>query len=56
MYLVSGGTDGYTLDSTELYDPSLGRWAVAGSRLPGARYGLRAANIDDRILLFGKNI
>ena len=57
IYLVTGGLDGPTyLDSTELYDPSLGSWIVAGARLPSPRSGLRAANIDDRILVCGKNI
>ena len=57
MYLVTGGwTGSISLDSTELYDPSLGSWTVAGARLPSAGYGLRAANIDNRILVFGKNI
>ena len=57
LYLVTGG---YTrtdyLDSTELYDPSLDIWTVAGARLPSPRNRLRAANIDNQILVFGKNI
>ena len=56
MYLVTGGWAFDFLDSTELYDPSLGSWTVAGARLPSPREGLRAANIDDLILLFGKKI
>ena len=58
MYLVTGGYgQSFTfLDSTELYDPSLGSWTVAGARLPSPSVGLRAVNIDERILVFGKNI
>ena len=58
MFLVSGGyrekSSGY-LDSTEIYDPVLGRW-TAGAALPSKRSALRAANIDGRVLLFGINI
>ena len=56
MYLVTGGRTYKVdyLDSTELYDPSLGSWRN-GARLPSGRRGLRAANVDNQILLFGKN-
>ena len=56
MFLVSGGydgNDGSYLDSTEIFDPSLGSWR-AGAALPSPVYGLRATNIDNRVLLFGK--
>ena len=57
MYLVTGGyNDPDKIDSTEIYNPSLSTWTVAGARLPSPRTGLRAANIDNRILIFGKNI
>merc|ERR1712179_734101 len=53
MLLVSGGYDGsYRLDSTEIFNPSLGSWR-AGAALPSPRDGLRAVNIDNRVLLFG---
>ena len=53
MLLVSGGDDGsYYLDSTEIFDPSLGSWR-AGAALPSPVYGLKATNIDNRVLLFG---
>merc|ERR1712110_738244 len=52
MLLVSGGADGNYLDSTEIFDPSLGSWR-AGAALPSPRMGLRATNIDNRVLLFG---
>ena len=58
IYLVSGGYTGYTgvyLDSTELYNPGLYTWANVAS-LPSPMGGLRAVNIDNRILVFGKNI
>ena len=55
MLLVSGGYDESDnwLDSTEIFDPRLGSWR-AGAALPSPVYGLRAATIDNRVLLFGK--
>ena len=55
MFLVIGGVDENwnTLESTEVYDPSVGSWVVAGAKLPRPMYGLRATNIDDRVLIFG---
>ena len=52
---MTGGYDeNYSfLDSTELYDPSVGSWVVAGAKLPRPMFGLRAINIDDRVLMFG---
>ena len=59
MYLVTGGRrDGYDfLDSTELYNPSLGKWVISTSTLslPKPMAGLRAANINDRVMFFGIN-
>ena len=61
MLLVSGGydepsnTNRNRLDATEIFDPSLGSWR-AGAALPSRRNGLRAANIDNRVLLFGNDI
>ena len=56
IYLVTGGHDGDALlDSTEILDPSLGSW-TNGASLPSPRVYLRAANIDDRVLIFGINI
>ena len=52
MFLVSGGYEPYALDSTEIFDSSLGSW-IAGTALPSRRNGLRATNIDNRVLLFG---
>ena len=54
--MVTGGRlDGVDLDSTELYDPSTGHWRMSGP-LPSARYGLRAATVDNRVLVFGETI
>ena len=37
-----------------MYDPSVGSWVVTAAKLPKPRNGLRALNIDDRVLIFGK--
>ena len=58
MLFISGGYDfdsGSQLDSTELFDPSLGSWATSRAKLPQPMSGLRAANINDRVLIFGIN-
>ena len=53
MFLVIGGWDGsQALDSTEIFDPVLGSWAV-GAKLPQPIYGLQALNINDHVLIFG---
>ena len=57
VFLVTGGNKGDFdgLDSTEIYDPTninLG-WVVAGAKLPRAMLGLKATNIDGRVLIFG---
>ena len=54
VFLVTGGSDGSDfLDSTEVYDPSVGSW-TAGARLPRGMWGLRAAYIAEQVLIFGK--
>ena len=54
--MVTGGRhEGVDLDSTELYDPSTGHWRMSGA-LPSARYGLRAATVDNRVLVIGETI
>ena len=56
MLLVSGGWTGdVRLDSTEIFDPSVGSWR-AGAALPIPMDGMRATNIDNRVLLFGNDI
>ena len=49
------GTDRrhFILDVIETFDINLGRWATSGSTLPRLMTGLRAANIDGRVLIFG---
>ena len=55
VFLVTGGRAGWmTLDSTELFDSSVGSWAVAGAKMPYQMVGLRATSIDGRVLIFGK--
>ena len=53
-FLVSGGVPGRAdpLDSTEIYEPSLGSWR-AGAALPNPMVGMRAAQINNRVLMFG---
>ena len=54
---MTGGANGdYLLDSTELYDPSVGSWVTTGANLPRPMIDMRAINIDDRVLIFGKVI
>ena len=51
--MVTGGSDTYqVMTSTELYVPSTGHWRIR-SPLPSARQGLRAATVDNRVLVFG---
>ena len=52
---MTGGYDeNYSfLDSTELYDPSVGSWVVAGAKLPRPMSGQRAINILNKVLIFG---
>ena len=55
VFLVTGGydDDGSYLDTTEVYDPSVGSW-TAGARLPRPMDGLKAAYIADQVLIFGE--
>ena len=50
---IDGGSDWY--DSTDIFDTSLGSWATSESKLPRPMDGLRATNINDRVLIFGIN-
>ena len=55
MLLVTGGRDGSDrLDSTEILEDK--NWRTITASLPSARYGFSAASIDNKILVFGKNI
>ena len=52
--VMGGNTErSVTLDSTETYDTDGGGWVTSGAKLPQPMYGLRATNIDDRVLIFG---
>ena len=53
--MVTGGYtgDSDSLDSTETFDGEVGSWAISGAKLPRKMSGLRAANIDNRVLIFG---
>ena len=59
MLFISGGYDfdsGSQLDSTEVFDPFLGSWATSRAKLPQPMSGVRAANINDHVLVFGNEI
>ena len=57
VLLVTGGIGSdhtlYFLDTTEVFDPSVGSW-TAGARLLRPMWGLRAAYIAEQVLIFGK--
>ena len=54
MLLVTGGWDGSdVLDSTEILEDK--NWRITAP-LPSGRYSFSAASIDNKILVFGKNI
>ena len=54
-YLVTGGYDGDDwLSSTELLAETAAAWVFTG-QLPTPRSGLRGANIDNKILVTGRN-
>ena len=56
MFIVTGGYDfSDYLDSTEIFDPDVGSWR-AGAALPSPMSDLRAANIANRIFIFGTDI
>ena len=53
-FLVTGGYDGSDrLSSTELLVETDSAWVLAGN-LPTPRFGLRAVNIDQKILVTGE--
>ena len=54
---MSGGqnVNNQYLDSTELYDPQGRSWELVAAKLPLGIMGLRATNIDERLLFFGKS-
>ena len=55
---MTGGATGNSsisvnLDTSEVYDSDLGSWVTSGAKLPQPMSGLRATNIDGRVLIFG---
>ena len=56
VFLVTGGSYRSDLDSTEVYDPSVGPSWTARASLPRSLGGLTAANIEDKVLVFGKTL
>ena len=55
MLLVTGGEDTVILDSTEIFDSSVGSWRT-GAALPIPMQDMRATNLDNRVLIFGIDI
>merc|ERR1711971_1040605 len=56
VFLITGGyyfSGSDFLDTTETLDTDASSWVTSGAKLPRPMYGLRAANIDDRVLIFG---
>merc|ERR1711971_1542538 len=54
VFIVTGGIfSSDKLDTTETLDTGSSNWVTSGAKLPRPMYGLRAANIDDRVLIFG---
>ena len=51
--MVTGGYDGFRLDTTEVYKDSV--WRIVAGKLPVAIWNLSATTISNRVLLFGKN-
>ena len=52
-FLVTGGREGWNfLSSTELLVENSAKWIYSGE-LPTPRYGLRGANIDQRVIMTG---
>ena len=52
--MVTGGhTTSVSLDTTETLATDASSWVTSTAKLPRPMQGLRAANIDDRVLIFG---
>ena len=57
MLLVTGGYNGGTLASTEVYRPSAGEWReVPGGALPRPMKGVSVVTLNNRVLLLGEKI
>ena len=52
-------TGGYNLigdiDSTELFDSTVGAWRLIEGRLPMPMSSMKATAVNNRVLLFGEN-
>merc|ERR1711860_403095 len=55
VLLVTGGSNGVDIDTTEIYRPgSDTEWQVISSaRLPRPMWGVRVTTLDSRVILFG---
>ena len=53
VLLVTGGSDGSYLDTTEVFDSSVGSW-TAGASLPRSMAFLSATYMEDKVLIFGE--
>ena len=53
--VIGGQSDapGSIIDNTEVFDSDLGSWAISGAKLPQSMNGVKATNIDGRVLIFG---
>ena len=51
--MVTGGYGSDNLDTTETLDTDASSWVTSASKLPRPMQGLRAVNIEDRVLIFG---
>ena len=55
VYLVTGGLHQKDLDSTELLTEGSSVWLFSGV-LPSARRGLRAATLDNKLIVTGESL
>ena len=53
VLLVTGGAQQWALDSTEIMENDI--WRLSAP-LPSARFGLKAASLENTIFLFGEKI
>ena len=53
--VIGGQSDspGSIIDNTEVYDSDMGSWVISGAKLPQSMNGVKATNIDGRVLIFG---
>ena len=50
---MTGGFGSEYLDSLETLDSEASSWVTSGAKLPQPLYSAAAANIDNRVLIFG---